>query len=56
MGEKVNGAKDTGGKATDAKASGAKATGAQDRQATGGKSDMLMGEMEMDNMLPGDRM
>ena len=43
------GAKETGGKAA-----GAKAPGAQCSQETGGKGDMLMGEREMDNMLPGD--
>ena len=32
----------------------AKAPGAQDSQETGGKGDMLVGEREMDNMLPGD--
>ena len=31
-----------------------KATGAQDSQETGGKSDMLIGEREMDYLLPGD--
>lgn len=31
-----------------------KATGAQDSQATGAKGDLLMGEREMDNLLPGD--
>ena len=30
------------------------ATGAQDSQETGGKGDMLIGEREMDNLLPGD--
>ena len=43
------GAKETGGKAT-----GAKAPGAQDSQETGWKSDILIGERAMDNMLPGD--
>ena len=49
MGGKDMGAKETGGKAA-----GGKAIGKQDSQETGGKSDMLMGEREMDNMLPGD--
>ena len=31
-----------------------KAIGLQDSQDTGGKDDMLMGEREVDNMLPGD--
>ena len=31
-----------------------KAPGAQYSQETGGKGDMLTGEREMDNMLPGD--
>ena len=33
---------------------GPKAPGAQYSQETGGKGDMLMGEREMDNTLPGD--
>ena len=48
------GTKETGGKETDGKATGAKAPGAQYSQETGGKGDMLMGEREMDNMVPGD--
>ena len=36
------------------KAPGAKAPGAQYSQEIGGKGDMLMGEREMDNTLPGD--
>ena len=50
-------ARETGGKATGAKgtkASGVKATGAQASQETGGKGELLMGEREMDNLLPGD--
>ena len=35
--------------------SGGKATGAQVSQETGGKCDMLMGEREIDNSLPGDK-
>ena len=35
--------------------SGGKATGAQVSQETGGKRDMLMGEREIDNSLPGDK-
>ena len=31
----------------------AKTPGTQDSQETGGKGDKLMGEREMDNMLPG---
>ena len=31
-----------------------KATAAQDNQETGGKRDVLMGEKEMDNLLPSD--
>ena len=49
--------RETAGKATGEKgmkARGVKRTGAQDSQETGGKGDMLMGEREMDNMLPGD--
>ena len=49
---KATGAKETGGKATESK--GTKATGAQDSQETGGTGDKLMGEKEMDNMLPSD--
>ena len=51
-GGKATGARDMGGKATGAKASGMKATGAQDSQETGGKGNMLVGEREIDNMLP----
>ena len=36
------------------KAPEVKAPGSQCSQETGGKGDMLMGEREMDNMLPGD--
>ena len=43
--------KATGPKETEGKATGAKATEAQDNQETGGKSDMLMGDKEMDNVL-----
>ena len=35
-------------------ASGVKTTEEQDSQETGRKGDMLMGEREMDNLLPGD--
>ena len=35
--------------------SGRRATGAQVSQVTGGKRDMLMGEREIDNSLPGDK-
>ena len=49
IGGKVTGARETGGKAK-----GKKALGGQDSQEMGGKGDMLMGEREMDNMLPGD--
>ena len=49
MGGKAMGARETGGKAK-----GKKALGVQDSQETGGKGDMLIGEREMDNMLPGD--
>ena len=42
--------KETGGKV-----SGGKATGVQVSQETGGKGDMLMGEREIDNSLPGDK-
>ena len=59
------GAKETGGKETRVKAvgvretggkvSGRKATGAQFSQETGGKGDLLMGERENDNRLPGDK-
>ena len=48
------GGKTMGMKATGAKAPGAKAPGAQDSQETGGKGDMLMGEKEVDIMLPDD--
>ena len=67
MGQKEAGGKEMGGKATGAKEmrgkvtgarekgeKGTKATGAQDSQEMGGKGDVMMGEMEMDNMLPGD--
>ena len=56
-GRKETGETETGGKAAGAKAivaSRVKATGAQDSQETVGKGDMLMGEREMDNLLPGD--
>ena len=65
-GTKVTGAKETGGKETGAKKTGGdemgrKATGtkaprakASGAQETGGKGDILMGEREMDNILPGD--
>ena len=49
---KATGAKETGRKATESK--GTKAAGAQDSQETGGTGDKLMGEKEMDNMLPSD--
>ena len=54
-GRKVTGAKETrlnetGAKVT--KASGVKAIGAQHSQEMGEKGNMLMGEREMDNMLP----
>ena len=61
-GRKKTGGTETGGKATGekemgakrTKASGVNATGAQDSQESGGKGDLLTGEREMDNMLPGD--
>ena len=53
-GVKEMGGRETGGKAKGTEKSGMKATGAQDSQETGGKGDMLMGEREMDNRLPGD--
>ena len=43
------GVRETGGKL-----SGGKAMGVQVSQETGGKCDMLMGERETDNSLPGD--
>ena len=45
---------ETGRKATGGKAMRAKAPRAQGSQETGGKGDVLMGEREMYNMLPGD--
>ena len=62
MGGRETGGKATGARETEGKAMGAKgtkasavnATGAQDSQETGGKGAMVMGEMEMDNMLLGD--
>ena len=58
-GGKVTGRKETcrktmGAKATEGNVTGAKAQGVQDSQETGGKGDMLMGEREMNNMLPSD--
>ena len=54
MGGKAMGAKETVGKATRVKVSGAKATRAQDNHETGETGDTLMGEKEMDSMLPSD--
>ena len=42
------------GKAKGGKATGAKVPGAQYSQETGRIGDMVMGEREIDNMLPGD--
>ena len=53
-GGKETGAKETGGKATGGKATGAKSSGAQYSQETRGEDDMLTGEREMDNLLPGE--
>ena len=53
-GSKEAGAKETGGKDTERKDTGAIASGAQCSQETGGKGDILTGERERDNMLPGD--
>ena len=60
MGGKTTGAKEMGGKETKVKetgrkVSGGKATGAQVSQETGGKHARLMGEREIDNSLPGDK-
>ena len=54
MGATAKGAKEKGANAKGAWASGAMVTGAQNNQETGGKGVKLMGEREMDNMLPGD--
>ena len=54
MGVKETVGKEMGAKETRGKAPGATSPGAQDSQETGGKGNMLMGEREMDNMLPGD--
>ena len=59
MGVKKKRAKEIGGKATGGKATGANASvvktpGEQDSQEMVWKGDMLMGEREMDNVLPGD--
>ena len=54
MGGEEKGGLETGGKDTGAKAQRAKAPGGQYTQETGGKGDILMGEREMDYMLPGD--
>ena len=50
---KATGSKATAGKEQGTKASGMRATGAQDSQETG-EGDVLVGEKEIDNMLPDD--
>ena len=43
-----------GARETKRKAEETEATGAQDRQETGEKGDIFIGESEMDNRLPGN--
>ena len=52
-GAKETGGKETGGKATGRIAPGAKESRAQYSKETEGKSDVLVGKREMDNMFPG---
>ena len=54
MGRKTMRMKETRWKETGEEETGGKAPGAQYSQERGGKGDVLVGEREMDNMLPGD--
>ena len=53
-GAKETGAKETGAKEVEGEETGTKAPGAKYSQEKGWKGDLLMGERQMDNTLPGD--